>query len=460
MRRPLRCLGYARVSSVDQAVGTSLEDQQNVIRAYAKTRGVEVAKMYVESESAVHEKFERREQIQQLMASVRAGDLVVVDKIDRWSRDPEFTYSSIRKILAEGASFYAVGDGVDPSTHDGDSMLNMRVLFAREEHKRIKQRLVGTRRLLRDRGLYVEGLPPFGYERQQVRGIDRNVLVINEEKAEIVREIFRMCIAGRSMSETAAMLDVKRDLVRDALHNRVYLGEVRDSSGNWIAGKHPAIISKHTFVGAENAIDRRRLSERKPLDSPRTSTWWMRNISRCGFCKAKMSSAYARYDYYRCYKKCTSSYVRVDVVEDQAIDIVAARLIDLREELSRAPDAPKPVAKVDVTSKLAALEAKRVRLADSYADGVITRDQMRDRVAKLDADRTRLEALRDEAPPVTKVQRRATLAVVERLVDLWRRSQPTDRREIVRGLAKAAYLIHGHAPRFDWYSAEDLVRRG
>ena len=42
-------------------------------------------------------------------------------------------------------------------------MLGFRILFAREEHKRIRQCMVGTRQLLRDRGYYVEGLPPFGY---------------------------------------------------------------------------------------------------------------------------------------------------------------------------------------------------------------------------------------------------------------------------------------------------------
>jgi DNA invertase Pin-like site-specific DNA recombinase len=51
---------------------------------------------YVESESAIHEKNEKREKIRALMSEVRKGDLVLCDKVDRWSRDPEFTYRSIR----------------------------------------------------------------------------------------------------------------------------------------------------------------------------------------------------------------------------------------------------------------------------------------------------------------------------------------------------------------------------
>src|ERR1019366_4324321 len=174
-----RVLGYARVSSELQGQGSSLRDQQDMITAYARVQRLPAPRFFVESESAIHETNEHREQVRALMADVKAGDLVVCDKIDRWSRDPEFTYRSIREILAAGASFYAVGDQCDPSTSEGDTMLNFRVLFAKEEHKRIKARMVGTRKTLRDQGYYVEGLPPFGYRRAKPRGykgVEKNVL--------------------------------------------------------------------------------------------------------------------------------------------------------------------------------------------------------------------------------------------------------------------------------------------
>src|SRR5579859_887917 len=115
-------LGYARVSSAEQARGTSLQDQQDTIRAYAQKRGLTVDRMYVEAESGVYEKLERREQMRALLRDASAGDLVLVDKIDRWSRDPAFTHTSVRDLLAKGVKFYAVSDDCDPSTDSGDSM--------------------------------------------------------------------------------------------------------------------------------------------------------------------------------------------------------------------------------------------------------------------------------------------------------------------------------------------------
>lgn len=56
----MRALGYCRVSSLEQATGTSLRDQQAAIEAHAKARGVALERCYVEAESGIHENNERR----------------------------------------------------------------------------------------------------------------------------------------------------------------------------------------------------------------------------------------------------------------------------------------------------------------------------------------------------------------------------------------------------------------
>lgn len=68
----MRALGYCRVSSLEQATGTSLRDQQAAIEAHAKARGVALERCYVEAESGIHENNERREQMQALHRA-RAG---------------------------------------------------------------------------------------------------------------------------------------------------------------------------------------------------------------------------------------------------------------------------------------------------------------------------------------------------------------------------------------------------
>lgn len=463
MRTPVRILGYARVSSAEQALGTSLEDQQNVIRAHARKLGRPVTRMYVEAESAVYDRIERREQVRALMVEVGKGDLVLVDKLDRWSRDPEFTYSSIRQIHERGAHFYAIGDDCDPSTPAGDTMLGFRVLFAREEHKRIRLRLVGTRKTLRGRGYYVEGLPPWGYRRPDVKGAERNVLFVDPVESARVREAFRLCIRGESMNEIARALGEKRDRVADTLHNRTYLGEMRNLEGHWARGKHEPIIDPRTFADAQASIERRRNGCRRASDSSLTATWWLRDLARCALCGAKMSAAYggpveARRGYFRCYARCTTRYVPVLVAERDADPIVSARLVELREQIAGARD-PKPAAGPDVEALRAKLQRKRDRHLETYADGYMTREQLRVVMEKLDGERTRVDALATAPVPIDAPARRKLLESVSSMRRSWAKATPTERRTVVFALANAALLTLGRIPQFEWLSIDAMARK-
>lgn len=468
MRKPQRVFGYARVSSLEQSLGTSLQDQQDVIRAYAQARGLKVNQMFVEAESAVHERFERREQIQSLMAEVRADDLILVDKLDRWSRDPAFTYTSIRQIISARASFYAVGDQCDPSTYEGDTMLNVRVLVAREEHKRIKQRMVGTRKLLRDRGYYVEGLPPWGYKRQAVKGVQRNVLVVDENNAEKVRQVFRLCIAGDPLTAIGEKIGIARDRVHDIIHSRAYLGEVRDSRFNWVKGHQAALIDADTFLRAQEALTSRRHGARFHTDGALTASWWLRDIARCGLCGAKMSAAYGgradrkvRRYYFFCYARCTSRFVRVTKAEEQCEPLVVARLTDLRAQLaSWNPTKPAIVDTKALEDRRAKLQRRRERFLEAFADGHMDRDELRVAMAKLDTARTKVDASERVIAPASRAQARAALAEVRGMCEAWDLASPSERREVVAGLAKSVGLAADQAPAFAWFSTDEIIRRG
>lgn len=450
-----RVIGYARVSSAAQAEGSSLRDQQAAIEAYAAGRGMTLARCYVEAESAVHEKIERREQIRALLADVRAGDLVLVDKLDRWSRDPEFTYRSVREILAARASFYAVGDACDPSTPEGDTMLGFRVLFAREEHKRIRQRTVGTRKLLRDRGYYVEGLPPLGYARGP-RGPERNVLQIVEDDAELVRDIYRRCVSGQSLQEIADALDLRRDQVHDVLRSRVYLGEVQDSRGEWIAGRHQAILDPVTHQRARDELARRRLGGARPRAGAETSGWMLRDVATCAACGGRMAAGYApahrRTYWYRCARRCGAPTVRQPDAEAAASELVLARLEEIAELLAAPVDADvRPVR--DVAAVRARLGQRRERHLEAHADGLISIDDLRTRLARVDAELARLDAdTRQPAP----ADRRAVLRDVRTLRRAWERLRGEDRRAIVRQLCTEARLARGEAPVMTWRDTEKL----
>lgn len=468
---PRRVLGYARVSSEEQAKGSSLQDQQDAIRVYAAAKRLDVTRFYVEAESAVHEKIERREQIQALLRDVKKGDLVLCDKLDRWSRDPEFTYRSVRELLAAGASFYAVGDAIDASTPEGDTALGFRILFAREEHKRIKQRMVGTRKLLRERGYYVEGLPPFGYRRAHgrgYRGTEKNVLVVVPEEADLIRRVFNLYIGGMSMNEVGRKVEKPLYFIKRILDRRIYVGEIETSKG-WIRGTHEAIVDARTFTRARASAEERRLGGPRPRGAPsETDDWILRDVAVCGRCSARMAAAYAgakdaRRYYYRCAHRCQSkgnratngSFVPVEIIEDEAAVLVGKRLVALRAELAQAPEPAAP--KKDFEAARAKLQKKRARLQDMYADEAMTREELRAAMVKLDAERLRLDAEEGAPEPLsTGLERRRALAVVRSLKGAWSDAEGPQRRRIVNLLAVDFALLAREEPVPRWRRASDL----
>lgn len=478
-RRYCRVLAYARVSSEEQARGTSLGDQQQACKRDAEGRGLGVDLNFVEAESAILEKLERREKMQELMSVARSGDLILCDKIDRWSRDPEFTYRSVRELLAMGASIFFVGDNCDPSTPEGDTMLGFRILFAREEHKRIKLRMVGTRKRLRDAGYWTEGHPPPGYRRPDVpkgyRGPDKNTLVPSVD-ADLIRRLFQLSIDGLSTRQISEETGVPQDNVSHAIKNRIYLGEIRDSRGIWIRGQHEAIIDVVTFQKATEALSSRKAGW---VPGGRTGTeatvgWILRDVAVCADCGTKMSSAYASaykakdpkqyaYFYYRCSQKCGAKHVRVDLVEPVAAPMILAYLLSLRAELSKGPKGPATFKRNDHADRLAKMAMRRDRYIEAFAEATITHDDLKTRLAKIDSERTSIEsdmATASKPDPLRDPKsRRHLLANVEVIRSKWIHAGGNERRRIVSALAKAFRLKHGEDPIPDWKPVTDILSR-
>lgn len=469
---PRRVLGYARVSSTEQALGTSLGDQQEAIKAYARSRGLNVARMFVEAESAVHDKFERREQIQLLMREVREGDLVLCDKIDRWSRDPEFTWRSVREIGEAGARSYFVSERCDPSTPEGDTMLNFRIAFAREEHKRIKERLVGTRNLLRSRGYYVEGRPPYGYRRPEHKTsrLERNVLEIVPEEAKHVRAMFRMVLSGKSLQQICDALGLGKKRVWSSLHCRSYIGDVRTADG-WVKGLHEAIVDAATYTQANAILRERRHGGPRPRTAPaRTDTWILRDVAHCADCGSRVSAAYGNDKevdhYYVCRGRCQvtgnratrGSFVRVRDMDEQFEPMVVERLKELREEIAKG-DEPSAPRIVDFESRRKKLLARRDRHLEQHAAGLINTDRLRSDLNKVDEQLLKLDA--DEASQPKRLDaetRRAMLREIATIEKAWRQASAQMKRQLVGLLTERVDIKARSVPVPTWRAKEVIAK--
>lgn len=481
MQRPRRVFGYIRVSGEEQGRrGTSLDGQRDEIERYCRAHDWGAPIVFSEVQSGSEERLEKRIELQRLVSEVTRGDVILVSKTDRWSRGLAHGVASVRDLVKRGVSWISIGEGIDASTSQGDSTLGIMAWAADNERKRIIERTVGRRKQLRDMGSWVEGPAPFGYRRDAAT----KRLVVVDSEAAVVRDVYARCLAGQSISAIASELAAAgvgregrapvrwdKKAVHNLLRRRWYIGEMEQTDGSWVPC-HPAIVDSDTFVRAQSAMAGRRLGGRAPTSESRTNGWLLRALATCGTCGSRMGSAYKTGDpgdgYYACATRlrgghCDEPYARVSTADARASSLAARRLEELRDHLGGAT--LRAEAGVD-PSRLEALEKslesqrlRRARLLSLAVDGVVTKDELRGRLQKLDSETLNIEAaLREEhrrARPVSPELRASVLRDVTTLRKAWTRLEASKRRDVLSMLIERLEIRDGH-PAISWATLESL----
>ena len=158
--------GYTRVSTEDQVENTSLEDQARQIKGIAITHNLELDHIYEERGVSGAVPLLRREEGCKL-AFLRAGDTVIVSKLDRMFRDARDALNVIGDWEEAGINLIINGYGnvMDKSNPNGRFMLEIMAVFSGEERRRIRERVLAGRRAKQQAGGFLGGEPPFGYSR-------------------------------------------------------------------------------------------------------------------------------------------------------------------------------------------------------------------------------------------------------------------------------------------------------
>lgn len=121
-------VGYARVSTLDQ------DHSMQVDRL--KAAGCE--RVYSENKSGTSRK--QRTALNELLNFVRAGDTVVITKIDRLARSARDLHNLVHDLDRKGISLKALDQDIDTRTPHGKAFLGMLATFAEFETNIRKER--------------------------------------------------------------------------------------------------------------------------------------------------------------------------------------------------------------------------------------------------------------------------------------------------------------------------------
>lgn len=144
--------GYARVSSKKQAKdGNSLEAQEQTI--HERYPGCKVWKeAYTGSKT-------NRKVFNEVLGNLKAGDILVVTKLDRFCRNTKEGLECIEKLLGQGISVHILNMGLIDNSPTGKLILTIMLAFAEFERSMILERTSEGKEIARQKEGYRDGRP-------------------------------------------------------------------------------------------------------------------------------------------------------------------------------------------------------------------------------------------------------------------------------------------------------------
>ena len=133
---------YIRVSTEDQAKeGYSLEVQREYLESFAKREGLEIFKVY--QDDGISGYSTERPALKALLkdAKDKKFDLVLVYKIDRFSRNLKDLLNLVDELSSSGVGFKSATEPFDTTTSAGKLMFQQLGSFAEFERNRIAERV-------------------------------------------------------------------------------------------------------------------------------------------------------------------------------------------------------------------------------------------------------------------------------------------------------------------------------
>lgn len=317
-----------------------------------------------------------------LMDDIRDGsvDCVIVKDLSRFGRNHIEAGNYIENLFPLlGVRFIAINDGIDtlnPKTASDNIIIPFKNLINDAYCRDISIKIRSQFEVKRRRGQFVGAFASYGYLKSEEC---KNKLVIDEDVADYIREIFRLKLSGMSADAIAARfnamgipspLEYKRLLgqnyvtnfktnteakwsataVLRILKNPVYIGTLvqgREGTPNhkikqkrikpqeeWVVVEHnhEPIVSNDMFENVQKAM---KLDTRTAPDE--NSVYLFSGLLYCGHCgyniiRKTVPSAKKKYIYYVCggnkkNKGCTCKGVREEVLT-QAVFVAVKNRID------------------------------------------------------------------------------------------------------------------------------------
>lgn len=350
---------YARYSEGPRQTDQSIEGQVDDCKAFAQQKDIKIIEVYADRHIS-GKSVAGRDEFQRMMrdADQHKFDCIIVWKIDRFGRNREDIAVNKIRLRKAGVTLMYAKEAV-PEGPEGILLESLLEGLAEYYSADLRQKVVRGLDESAKKGKWPTGSLPIGYKLDKERHI-----IIDESAAEVVREVFRMHIAGEQQS---TMLDymfehgitsrkgtkpVQAVLYR-MLHNKHYIGKF---TYRGIDVPAPPIIDQKTFDAAQKCFKTSRFNGRGNADV----NYLLSCKCHCEYCgkilcgETGTSKTGKTYHYYTCSTKKHGGKCQLkpipqekleefvidhtisDVLTDDLIEQLTAKIMEIQKERQEA----------------------------------------------------------------------------------------------------------------------------
>lgn len=197
---------YCRLSCDDDLDGdsNSIRNQKMLLQKYADENRLRNVKFYVD-DGYSGSNFDRPD-FKRMMDDVDNGRIstVIVKDMSRFGRDHILVGYYTKYYFAEAdVRFIAIYDQVDSETNPDDDITPFKNILNEMYAKDCSKKIKAVVRAKGNSGKHITSIPPLGYRKSPE---DKEKWIIDEKGAEIVREIFKLCMQGYGPTQIARIL--------------------------------------------------------------------------------------------------------------------------------------------------------------------------------------------------------------------------------------------------------------
>ncbi len=186
---------YCRLSKDDDLDGesASIANQRDMLESYCEKQGWEVVAVY-QDDGYTGLNMERPDLKRMLKAIERRQiNLVITKDLSRLGRNYLQTGTLIEDFFPRhGVRYIAMNDGIDTMRENND-IAPFKNILNEMYSKDISKKVHSSYLLKAQQGQFTGCIAPFGYQKDPE---DKNHLLVDEETAPIVRQIFRWALEG------------------------------------------------------------------------------------------------------------------------------------------------------------------------------------------------------------------------------------------------------------------------